>query len=441
MSSAEKWYILDDSGNPTGPFSTNALAEKVEEGKLTKEVMCWCDGRESWQSAEFIAELQAAFGVANAQTSASKRDDSKNEFSVFEKAIKELEEEEEKDEPEASFVDDDGTLYVWNSKLKKYEPQESKQYDQETMTFSGLDEEVTPSLQETLDKEEQPAEGGNKRKVMEEESHWSDPKKTTSVYVTGISQLNLTLTLSVTLGLPLDVTVEEIAVVFSKCGVLKEDEEEGVKIKIYKDKESGMAKGDGLITYLKRPSVELAISILSGTPFRDNMTQKMTIQEAKFEKKGNTRQSKNTKAKKKKKVHNREDKRLGWSGFDDHLALHQITVILKHMFQPSEFKGGELTESELKNDVEKECSKLGEVDRVVIYTEHPDGVVSVRFTSKEAADACIQLMNGRFFAGRQIQAAKWDGFTRYRVHHESKGNEEDGEEARLEKFARDLEKV
>lgn len=98
---------------------------------------------------------------------------------------------------------------------------------------------------------------------------------------------------------------------------------------------------------------------------------------------------------------------MGWSGFDDHLALHQITVILKHMFQPSEFKGGELTKEELKLDVEKECSKIGEVDRIVIYDEHPDGVISIRFKNEEAAEACVDLMNGRFFAGRQIQAAKW----------------------------------
>lgn len=68
----------------------------------------------------------------------------------------------------------------------------------------------------------------------------------------------------------------------------------------FRDKESGMAKGDGLVTYLKRPSVELAINILSGTPFRDDMVQKMTIQEAKFEIKGNVKQSKKPNKKKKK---------------------------------------------------------------------------------------------------------------------------------------------
>lgn len=42
---------------------------------------------------------------------------------------------------------------------------------------------------------------------------------------------------------------------FSKCGVIKEDDQHRPRIKIYRDRESGMPKGDGLVTYLKDPSV------------------------------------------------------------------------------------------------------------------------------------------------------------------------------------------
>ena len=51
---------------------------------------------------------------------------------------------------EERFVDDDGTLYVWNKDVQKYEPQD-KTYDVESMTFRGNDETV-PSLTETLKK-------------------------------------------------------------------------------------------------------------------------------------------------------------------------------------------------------------------------------------------------------------------------------------------------
>lgn len=46
----------------------------------------------------------------------------------------------------------------------------------------------------------------------------------------------------------------------------------------YYRNEDGSGKGDGLVTYLKQPSVDLAIQILDGTPLRDGESQKnMTI--------------------------------------------------------------------------------------------------------------------------------------------------------------------
>ena len=44
---------------------------------------------------------------------------------------------------------------------------------------------------------------------------------------------------------------------FSKCGVIKEDDQRRPRIKIYRDRASGMPKGDGLVTYLKDPSVSI----------------------------------------------------------------------------------------------------------------------------------------------------------------------------------------
>ena len=37
--------------------------------------------------------------------------------------------------------------------------------------------------------------------------------------------------------------------------MIKEDDQRRPRIKIYRDRESGMPKGDGLVTYLKDPSV------------------------------------------------------------------------------------------------------------------------------------------------------------------------------------------
>lgn len=46
---------------------------------------------------------------------------------------------------------------------------------------------------------------------------------------------------------------------------------------------------------------------------------------------------------------------------------------------------------------------------------HPPPAASVPCLPHEAADECVRVMNGRFFGGRQLEAAKWDGYTNFNV--------------------------
>jgi len=39
-------------------------------------------------------------------------------------------------------------------------------------------------------------------------------------------------------------------------------------------------KGDGLVTYLKAPSVDLAVQIIDGTPLRDGLQQPLSVSQA-----------------------------------------------------------------------------------------------------------------------------------------------------------------
>ncbi len=50
-----------------------------------------------------------------------------------------------------------------------------------------------------------------------------------------------------------------------------------------RDKASGMLKGDALVTFLKEPSVGLAMQMLDGTHFRGTSGRPMTVTRAKFE--------------------------------------------------------------------------------------------------------------------------------------------------------------
>ncbi len=56
------------------------------------------------------------------------------------------------------------------------------------------------------------------------------------------------------------------------------------------------------------------------------------------------------------------------------------------------------------------------VHNYVFLQRHPDGVVSLAFKEFEAADMCVAKMNNRWYAGRQLDVAPWDGLMDFQVH-------------------------
>jgi hypothetical protein len=78
-------------------------------------------------------------------------------------------------------------------------------------------------------------------------SRWYNPRINTNIYIQ---------------GLPLDITSEELLTFASKAGIVRLDKFTGEpKMKLYKD-DTGSLKGDGLISFLKVESVELALTLL-----------------------------------------------------------------------------------------------------------------------------------------------------------------------------------
>lgn len=91
-------------------------------------------------------------------------------------------------------------------------------------------------------------------------------------------------------------------------------------------------------------------------------------------------------------------------------------MIIKNMFDPKEFDQDPTLVIDYQSDVKEECNKTcGLVKKVIIYDRNPEGVLAVFFDDFESADKCVQLMNGRWFAGRQLNASNWDGRTRYKI--------------------------
>uniref|UniRef100_G3TCZ7 17S U2 SnRNP complex component HTATSF1 n=1 Tax=Loxodonta africana TaxID=9785 RepID=G3TCZ7_LOXAF len=256
----------------------------------------------------------------------------------------------------------------------------------------------------------EPKKKGEKRKA---ESGWFhvEEDRNTNVYVS---------------GLPPDITVDEFIQLMSKFGIIMRDPQtEEFKVKLYKDNQ-GNLKGDGLCCYLKRESVELALKLLDEDEIRG---YKLHVEVAKFQLKGEYDASKKKKKCKdyKKKLSMQQNRQLDWRPerkAGPSRMRHERVVIIKNMFHPMDFEDDPLVLNEIREDLRVECSKFGQIKKLILFDRHPDGVASVSFRDPEEADYCIHTLDGRWFGGRQITAEAWDGTTDYQVEETTREREE-----------------
>ncbi|XP_017877315.1 HIV Tat-specific factor 1 homolog [Ceratina calcarata] len=364
-----------------------------------------------------------------------KFDREKNEWVVKEDGKESCGNEATKQEGVFGFENDthtytdpnDGSVYFWDKEKNAWFPKVDDDFMaryQMSYGFTGSDKMETkpvepPQPQAKVDKEKRKAE--IKRKAQEPPTWFEvDEAHNTAIYVS---------------GLPLDITMEELTELFNKCGLIARDEKNKDKIKLYKDS-NGQPKGDALCIYIKVESVDLALKLLDNSQIRGKT---LSVQRAKFQMKGNAYDPA-LKPKRKKKDKDRQkkihDKLFDWRPerpLGEPLK-HEKVVIIKNLFSPEDFDKEVSLLLEYQQDIRSECLKCGDVRKVIIYDRHPEGVAQVTFREPAEAQACIQLLNGRWFSQRKISAEIWDGKTKYKVL------ETDAEiEARIAKWDKYLE--
>ena len=92
-------------------------------------------------------------------------------------------------------------------------------------------------------------------------------------------------------------------------------------------------------------------------------------------------------------------------------------------------------DNHLKRQQQIFCSESMFV-QVKVFSLHPEGIISVKFKTPDAAMQSIKTMAGRFFGGRQVEAHLWDGITKYGGKPTETAEEQ---AARLEAFTASIE--
>ncbi|KAL9604459.1 MAG: hypothetical protein Q9219_000424 [cf. Caloplaca sp. 3 TL-2023] len=329
---------------------------------------------------------------------------------------------------------EDGQEYEFDDALKRWVPAlDDALLEQQRQAYAvkGVDESEPAQPQKKKRKQEYvngEDETGGRSNNSKKSKPANEPKerKNTAVYVT---------------NLPVDVSVQEVSDVFSRCGVIAEEIDRGKpRIKLYTD-DDGNFKGDALILYFRAESVDLAIQMLDDTDFRLGQSAlggKMRVAAADFSYKTqkDAPAKSNNKDKKKiiKKTQKLNNKLADWDDDDPQAILDTSSrwdkvVILKHLFTLRELEEDPAAILEIKEDIREECAKIAAVTNVVLFDKEPDGVASVRFGNAEGAKACVRVMDGRFFSGTRVEAYIADGSEKFRKSSERKVqfDEEEGE--------------
>ncbi|CAH1389771.1 unnamed protein product [Nezara viridula] len=306
----------------------------------------------------------------------------------------------------------DGSVYVWDKEKNAWFPKVDDDFLAHYQLNYGFSNPDTQEKSKSPEKEDSKSSSEVKPDEAEvlkrkaQEPTWFDISDETNnkVYVS---------------NLPLDITETEFVDLMQKCGLVMKDPDSGkMKVKLYTERGSDVLKGDALCTYIKVESVALALNILDGYDLRGN---KIHVERAKFTMKGESYdpslKPKKKKRKDREKIKKMQEKLFDWrpEKIVGERSKHERVVIIKNLFHPKIFDEDVSLILEYQEDLREECRKCGDVRKVMLYDRHPEGVAQVIFKEPEAADACVQLLNNRWFGKRQITAETWDGKTKFKI--------------------------
>merc|ERR1711902_307763 len=142
------------------------------------------------------------------------------------------------------------------------------------------------------------------------------------------------------------------------------------RAKLYRDKKTNKLKGDGVITYFHEMSANMAVKLKHGATLESG--QKLTVQMAKFEMKGNKYEAKQ----KAKSLSERKVEHAKFlAGKMQRVPFLKI-CIMKNMFSVEEAKdhaeGEDKFYKDLHAEILAEVKKIGEPKKITVFRDSPE---------------------------------------------------------------------
>jgi HIV Tat-specific factor 1 len=234
-------------------------------------------------------------------------------------------------------------------------------------------------------------------------------------------------------NLPIDIDSVALEDLVKKYGVISMDLlTNKPRIKMYTDDK--VFKGDALVIYYKPESVELCIQMMDGLILKPG-TEPIRVEKAQFHK-AEKKEKKELSELERKTLKRRKKLMDEMNGWNDEINPKWIrTMVLKRVFTLEELQEEPECGQDIIEDIQEECAKHGLVESVILFDKESDGIVMVKFAEVKSCDECIEVMNGRFFGGRQLVAARYNGeyYERSKEEDRKRVNQE-GDHQEKERF-------
>jgi RNA recognition motif-containing protein len=420
-----QWFFVDAEGQQRGPMISRMIMHKLHEGQIDGLTLVYSSAIGEWKKMSEVDSLKEAISKvakeeeaaeAAAKVLAEQSDQSQQVYFFDEEAGMQamlppksvnLDGKTSSTGVKKSFTADNGVHYQWDDaendwvECENYESDDDEEEEEnKTKNYKKKTEKPTKSKRKNDDEEEDEEDDeDDDNKATEKNSDVKQTRKRKKRQKKVNAGPNCWVYVS---GLPRDITEEELKNHFSKLGLIAISAmDQRPKIKVYREK-NGDCKGDCSICYNAEESKKMAINVLDGGYIRPEF--KILVKEAEFQaredgvdslaqaeaanKENGFKQTREKLSKAQvKTAKNAMRQALAWNE-DDDMGISKSTalriVVIEGMFSPSDFLV-ETFSDELEGDIASECGKCGQIEKITVFSKHPQGVVIVKFGTSYAS--------------------------------------------------------